>query len=57
MVVVMKMRQRKHLILARLKANKKYTWFVAPLMVRSAMIRKTNERICAIVDAAFPELA
>jgi len=56
MVVLMKMRQHKHLILARLKANKKYIWFVAPLMVRSAIIRKTNERIRAIVDAAFPEL-
>jgi hypothetical protein len=57
MVVNMKMRQRKHLILARIKADKKYIWFVWPMMIRSEMARETRQRIRAIVDAAFPELA
>ena len=52
----MKMRQRKHLILARIKADKKYIWFVWPMMVRAEMVRKTNLKIRAIVDATFPEL-
>ena len=49
----MKTRKRKHLTLARIKADKKYIWFVWPMMVRAEMVRKTNQRIRAIVDAAF----
>jgi hypothetical protein len=56
MVVNMKMRQHKRLILARIKTDKKYIWFVWPMMIRAEMARKTRQRIRAIVDAAFPEL-
>jgi hypothetical protein len=55
MVVNMKMRQHKRLILARIKADKKYIWFVWPMMIRAEMAKKTHQRIRAIVDAAFPE--
>jgi hypothetical protein len=31
-------------------------WYITPFIVRAEKLRKTNERIRAIVDAAFPDL-
>jgi hypothetical protein len=53
----MKIRINKHHILARMQANNRYRWFVMPMIKASEQKRITNEKIKAIVDKAFPELA
>ena len=53
----MKVRINKHHILARVQANNKYRWFVMPMIKASEQKRMTNEKIKAMVDKAFPELA
>jgi hypothetical protein len=53
----MKVRINKHLILARVQANNRYRWFVMPMIKASEQKRITNEKIKAMVDKAFPELA
>ena len=53
----MKVRINKHHILARVQANNKYRWFVMPMIKASEQKRITNEKIKAMVDKAFPELA
>jgi hypothetical protein len=51
----MKVRKNRHRILTRLSHNKRSIWFITPFLVRAEKLRKTNEKIRAIVDAAFPE--
>jgi len=51
----MKVRKNCQRILTKLSHNKRSIWFITPFLVRAERLRKTNERILAIVDAAFPE--
>ena len=37
--------------------NKPITWFLAPILARSAKLKQRNDRIMAMVNKAFPELA
>ena len=52
----MKVRTNRKRVLARLAHNNDVHWYIRPFMVKAEMIRKTNERIRAIIDATFPEL-
>ena len=52
----MKVRKNRQRILTNLSHNKRSIWFVTPFIVRAERLRKTNEKIRAIVDAAFPDL-
>ena len=52
----MKVRTNRKRVLAKLAHNNNVHWCIRPFMVKAAMIRKTNERIRAIIDATFPEL-
>ena len=52
----MKVRTNRKRVLARLAHNNNVHWYIGPFMVKAEMIRKTNERIRAIINATFPEL-
>ena len=52
----MKVRTNRKRILAKIKANNQYVWYVTPFRIKAEMASKTNKRIREIVDAAFPEL-
>ena len=52
----MKVRTNRKRVLARLAYNNNVHWYIRPFMVKAEMIRKTNERIRAIINATFPEL-
>jgi len=52
----MKIRTNRKRVLTRLAHNRKYHWFVAPIIKRAEEKRIIRERIQAIVDKAFPEL-
>lgn len=52
----MKIRTNRKRVLTRLAHNRKYHWFVAPIIKASEDKRIIRERIQAIVDKAFPEL-
>ena len=52
----MKIRTNRRRIMAKIKANNQYHWFVAPFIKSAEQKRITNERIKAMVDKAFPEL-
>lgn len=53
----MKIRKNRKRALARLAHNNHGLWYITPFMVKAEMVRKTNERIRAIIDATFPEFA
>jgi hypothetical protein len=53
----MSVRTNRRRILAKVQANNKYRWFVMPIIKASEQKRITNEKIKALVDRAFPELA
>lgn len=53
----MKMRQHRANILARIAANNRVNWFVAPIMAKAKVTGGINKRIRAIVDRSFPEFA
>jgi len=53
----MKIRTNRKRVLTRLAHNRKYHWFVAPMIKASEEKRIIRERIKAMVDKAFPELA
>lgn len=53
----MKVRTNKRRVLARLAANRKVHWFLAPILARAAVVAERGRRIKAIVDKAFPEFA
>ena len=53
----MKIRTNRKRTLARLAHNNRIHWYITPFVVKAAMIRKTNERIKAIINATFPEYA
>ena len=44
----MKMRQRKHLVLARLKDKNQWDWRVAPFIKQFHELKAKNERIAAL---------
>ena len=50
MVVVMKMRQRKAVIMARIMVNNKTTWYIAPFLKRSQELKARNDRINAALE-------
>ena len=53
----MRMRDNRRRILSRIRQNNKYRWIVMPIIKASEEKRIVRERIQAIVDKAFPELA
>lgn len=53
----MKIRTNRKRVLAKLAHNNHGLWYITPFMVKAEMIRKTNERIRAIIDKTFPEFA
>ena len=53
----MKVRTNRKRVLAKLAHNNHGLWYITPFMVKAAMIRKTNERIRAIMDKTFMEIA
>lgn len=53
----MKMRTNRKRALARLAHNNQTHWYITPFLVKAEMVRKTNERIRAIINATFPEAA
>ena len=50
MVVIVKMRQRKAVIMARLMVNNKTTWYIAPFIKRSQELKAKNDRINAALE-------
>jgi hypothetical protein len=52
----MKVRTNRHRIMARIKENNRYHWFVMPMIKASEQKRITRLKIEAIVNKAFPEL-
>jgi len=52
----MKVRTNRRQIMARIKENNRYHWFVAPFIKSAEQKRITNEKIKAMVDKAFPDL-
>jgi len=52
----MKVRTNRHRIMARIKGNNQYHWFVAPFIKSAEQKRITNEKIKAQVDKMFPDL-
>jgi len=53
----LKIRTNRKRVMTRLAHNRKYHWFVAPMIKASEEKRIIRERIKAMVDKAFPELA
>jgi len=51
----MKVRTNRKKTLTKLRYNKTITWFLAPILARSAKLKERNDRIMAMVDKAFPE--
>ena len=52
----MKMRTNRRRVLTKLAYNKTITWFLAPILAKSAKIKERNDRIKAQVDKMFPDL-
>ena len=52
----MKVRTNRKKTLTKLRYNKTITWFLAPILARSAKIKERNDRIKAQVDKMFPDL-
>ena len=52
----MKVRNNRKKTLTKLCYNKTITWFLAPILARSAKIKERNDRIKAQVDKMFPDL-
>lgn len=50
MVVVLKIRKRKAVIMARLMVNNKTTWYIAPFIKRSQELKARNDRINAALE-------
>ena len=53
----MKVRTNRKKTLTKLRYNKTITWFLAPILARSAKLKERNDRIMAMVNKAFQELA
>ena len=53
----MKVRTNRKRVLARMAYNNNVHWYIRPFMVKAEMIRRTNERIRAIMDKTFMEIA
>lgn len=51
----MQVRKNKKRTLIRLAHNNRIHWYITPFLVKAEMVRKTNERIRAIINATFPE--
>lgn len=45
----MKIRQRKAAVMARIKANNKHIWFVAPFLKQFHKLKARNDRIASLV--------
>ena len=45
----MKIRKRKAVIMARLMANNKTAWYIAPFIKRSQELKARNDRIAALI--------
>ena len=52
----MKVKTIRKRTLTKLCYNKTTTWFIAPILARSAKIQERNDRIKAQVDKMFPDL-
>lgn len=52
----MKVRTNRKKTLTKLRYNKITTWFLTPILARSAKIKERNDRIKAQVDKMFPDL-
>ena len=52
----MKVRTNRRRIMAKIKYNKQYIWYVTPFRIKAEMAEKTRQRIREIVDKTFPEL-
>lgn len=46
----MKMRHRKAAVMARIKANNKHIWFVAPFLKQFHKLKALNDRINAALE-------
>jgi hypothetical protein len=53
----MKVRTNRKRTLRKLSYNKTRAWLFAPILARSAKLKERNDRIMAMVNKAFPELA
>ena len=53
----MKMRTNRKFVLKKMAYNKTRSWLFAPIYARSAKLKEKNDRIMAMVNKAFPELA
>ena len=53
----MKIRTNRKRVMTRLAYNRRSHWFLAPILKASEEKRIIRERIKAMVDKAFPELA
>jgi hypothetical protein len=52
----MKIRNNRRRILARIKANNHYRWFVMPIIKASEVQAARKQRITDLINKAFPEL-
>ena len=52
----MKVRTNRKKTLTKLRYNKTITWFLAPILARSAKIKERNDRIMAMLNKSFPDL-
>jgi hypothetical protein len=49
MVVILKIRKRKAVVLAMIKAKNSASWFIAPFLKRFHELKAKNDRIAAIL--------